>query len=84
MYDPDAPTGVGWWHQLVFNIPANIHTLPLNAGSAAANLLPIGSQQGYTDYGSSEYGGACPPFQVYVFKIQSDKQVKLGWCVRLF
>ncbi|MEO1298547.1 MAG: YbhB/YbcL family Raf kinase inhibitor-like protein [Cyanobacteria bacterium J06636_16] len=61
MYDPDAPTGVGWWHWLVFNIPANVHTLPQNAGSAATDLLPVGSQQGYTDYGASEYGGACPP-----------------------
>lgn len=61
MYDPDAPTGVGWWHWLLFNIPADTHSLPQDAGNPAANLLPVGSQQGYTDYGSSEYGGACPP-----------------------
>jgi Raf kinase inhibitor-like YbhB/YbcL family protein len=80
VFDPDAPTGVGWWHWLVFNIPANIHTMPVNAGSSTANLLPDGSQQGYTDFGSKGYGGACPPqgdkahnyiFTVYALDVAS-------------
>jgi Raf kinase inhibitor-like YbhB/YbcL family protein len=61
VFDPDAPTGVGWWHWLVFNIPATAHVLPQNAGTPAGDKLPPGSQQGYTDFGSSGYGGPCPP-----------------------
>lgn len=61
MFDPDAPTGVGWWHWLVFNIPASIHTLPQAVGSSTANPLPSGSREGYTDFGSNGYGGLCPP-----------------------
>jgi Raf kinase inhibitor-like YbhB/YbcL family protein len=61
MFDPDAPTGVGWWHWLVFNIPKNTHTLPQGSGNSSARQLPTGSQQGYIDFGSTGYGGACPP-----------------------
>jgi Raf kinase inhibitor-like YbhB/YbcL family protein len=61
MFDPDAPTGVGWWHWLVFNIPENTHALPQGVGSSLTSQLPSGSQQGYTDFGSNGYGGACPP-----------------------
>ncbi len=61
MFDPDAPTGVGWWHWLVFNIPADIHSLPQGAGDLSTSQLPANSQSGYTDYGSNDYGGACPP-----------------------
>ena len=28
VYDPDAPTGSGWWHWVVFNIPAKSNALP--------------------------------------------------------
>jgi Raf kinase inhibitor-like YbhB/YbcL family protein len=61
MFDPDAPTGVGWWHWLVFNIPKNNHALSEGISSSSPSQLPIGSQQGYTDFGSTGYGGACPP-----------------------
>jgi hypothetical protein len=61
MFDPDAPTGVGWWHWLVFNIPASVDTIPEGAGQLSSSQLPSGSQQGYTDFGSNSYGGACPP-----------------------
>ncbi|MBA3646723.1 MAG: YbhB/YbcL family Raf kinase inhibitor-like protein [Gemmatimonadaceae bacterium] len=59
VYDPDAPTGSGWWHWTVYNIPAVIASLPRNAGSGAG--LPVGAVQGMTDFGKGGYGGACPP-----------------------
>jgi Raf kinase inhibitor-like YbhB/YbcL family protein len=61
MYDPDAPTGSGWWHWTVFNIPANVHSLPADAGAANSPLLPAGAGEGRTDFGFSNYGGPCPP-----------------------
>ena len=45
VYDPDAPTGSGWWHWVMFNIPADVTSLPKNAGDPAANLAPAGSVQ---------------------------------------
>ncbi len=38
MYDPDAPTGAGWWHWIIFNIPSNVVELKTNAGSSRENL----------------------------------------------
>lgn len=62
MYDPDAPTGSGWWHWVVYNIPVTAEGLTENAGSTdGAHLLPLGSSQGRTDFGTPGYGGACPP-----------------------
>ena len=58
-YDPDAPTGSGWWHWSVFNLPAGTSELPTSAGSGGK--LPDGAVQGRTDFGTSGYGGACPP-----------------------
>src|SRR5438874_2565254 len=61
IYDPDAPTGSGWWHWVVFNIPASTTRLAAGAGDAAKNLLPAGAVQGNTDFGAPGYGGPCPP-----------------------
>jgi Raf kinase inhibitor-like YbhB/YbcL family protein len=61
VYDPDAPTGSGWWHWVMFNIPADVHSLPENAGDPAAKLTPAGAVQGRTDFGTGGYGGPCPP-----------------------
>lgn len=61
VYDPDAPTGSGWWHWLVFNIPATVHSLASDSGNPEKGLLPPGSVQSRTDYGKPGYGGACPP-----------------------
>ena len=58
MYDPDAPTGSGWWHWVVYDIPANVTRL---ASGAASGGLPPGSVQGNTDFGTPGYGGPCPP-----------------------
>ncbi len=61
VYDPDAPTGSGWWHWLVFNIPSTVHQLAKGSGNVEAGLTPAGSVQGRTDFGGTGYGGACPP-----------------------
>ncbi len=55
LYDPDAPTGSGWWHWVVFNIPANVTSIEAGAD------MPDGAIQSRTDFGSVGYGGACPP-----------------------
>jgi len=61
MHDPDAPTGSGWWHWVVYNIPASVSSLPAGAGDPQKNLLPAGGVQGRTDFGTPGYGGPCPP-----------------------
>jgi Raf kinase inhibitor-like YbhB/YbcL family protein len=61
VYDPDAPTGSGWWHWVVFNIPANVTSLPKNAGDVKSNLAPQGAVQSRTDFGTGGWGGPCPP-----------------------
>jgi Raf kinase inhibitor-like YbhB/YbcL family protein len=60
VYDPDAPTGSGWWHWVVYNIPGTATGLAQGAGSGTA-ALPEGAVQGKTDFGPPGFGGACPP-----------------------
>ncbi|VAW38993.1 Phospholipid-binding protein [hydrothermal vent metagenome] len=61
VYDPDAPTGSGWWHWVIFNIPATVHRLARDAGNIETATAPAGAIQSRTDYGKPGYGGACPP-----------------------
>jgi Raf kinase inhibitor-like YbhB/YbcL family protein len=61
MYDPDARAGGGWWHWLVFNIPATVHSLAAGAGGDDSKDLPPGAGQGRNDFGLSQYSGPCPP-----------------------
>jgi len=76
-YDPDAPTGSGWWHWVVYNIPANARSLPADAGDSSKKLTPGATVQGRTDYGTAGYGGPCPPpgnphryiFRLYALKV---------------
>lgn len=79
-YDPDAPTGSGWWHWVVFNIPAATSSIPKNAGDVKAKLMPAGAIQSRTDFGTSGYGGPCPPpdgtshrYIFTVFAVDVDK-----------
>jgi Raf kinase inhibitor-like YbhB/YbcL family protein len=61
VYDPDAPTGSGFWHWVVVNIPSDVTELPLDAGNPHAAKLPRGARQVRTDFGTPGYGGPCPP-----------------------
>lgn len=59
VHDPDAPSGgAGFWHWIVYNIPADATSLPQGASSAA---LPKGAVEGNTDMGKPGYVGPCPP-----------------------
>ena len=77
MHDPDAPTGSGWWHWVVYNIPAAATSLAAGAGEPKKGLMPAAAVQGRTDYGSIGYGGPCPPpgqphhynFTLYALKV---------------
>jgi Raf kinase inhibitor-like YbhB/YbcL family protein len=78
VYDPDAPTGSGWWHWTVYNISSAVMSLPKNAGSGHG--LPVGAVQGTTDFGKPGFGGACPPkgdkphryfFTIYALNVPS-------------
>jgi Raf kinase inhibitor-like YbhB/YbcL family protein len=61
VYDPDAPTGSGWWHWVVFNIPSHATELKADAGDIQKKLAPAGSVQSMTDFGKPGFGGPCPP-----------------------
>jgi hypothetical protein len=80
-FDPDAPTGSGFWHWVVVNIPANVTELKTDAGNPKAGLLPAGALQTRTDFGAPGYGGPCPPEghgpHRYVFTLFAVKQETL-------
>jgi len=79
VYDPDAPTGSGWWHWQIINIPVDITELPPGAGSEnRKNAIPK-TVQIENDYGAPGFGGACPPagdkphryqFTVYALSVE--------------
>lgn len=79
IYDKEAPSGSGWWHWVVANIPANVTELPPGAGTNATKL-PSGALQTSTDFGSAGYGGPCPPVgqsHDYVITVKALKIEKL-------
>lgn len=80
MYDPDAPTGSGFWHWVIFNIPANVNELATNAGNNKLNLAPKEAIQSITNYGIKGFGGPCPPkghgihqYIITVYALKTDK-----------
>ena len=79
VYDPDAPTGSGFWHWIVYNIPAS--TTALAQGAGAAGAAPGGGVQATNDAGVAGYSGPCPPPgdkpHRYVFTVFATKADKL-------
>lgn len=59
VYDPDAPTGSGWWHWVVFNITDSVDSL--KTGASGSKAMPAGAIESSTSYGGNGFGGACPP-----------------------
>ena len=80
-YDPDAPTGSGFWHWVVYNIPASTTSLPAGAGDPKSGTLPAGATQGNTDLSQPGYLGPCPPAgdkpHRYIFTVYALKTAKL-------
>jgi len=81
MYDPDAPTGSGWWHWLVYNVPAATTEVTSGAGASGGGSLPQGARMGRNDFGAYAYGGPCPPpgrrAHRYLFSVHALKIEKL-------
>ena len=80
LYDPDAPTGSGFWHWIAFNIPASTTSLPKDAGDVKKKLMPKGAIQSRNDYGFYGFGGMCPPqgdkphhYTLTVYAVDEDK-----------
>lgn len=81
-FDPDAPTGSGFWHWVVVNIPATVTELKLDAGNPDSGLLPKGALMTRTDLGQTGYLGPAPPEghgpHRYIFTVFAVKEEKLG------
>ena len=80
VYDPNAPTGSGWWHWVVFNIPPDVTSFPKGAGDLKSGNAPKGAVQSRTDFGVPGYGGPCPPkgdpahhYQFTIFAVDVPK-----------
>ncbi len=77
MFDPDAPTGSGWWHWTLFNLPSTTTSLPAGVSAEKGNV-PTGALEARTDFGKAGYGGPCPPPgkpHRYIIKVFALKDV---------
>ena len=61
MYDPDAPSGSGFWHWAVADIPASVTGLPTGAGSGTGEHLPTGALHLPNDARLARFVGGAPP-----------------------
>ncbi len=81
VYDPDAPTGAGWWHWSVINLPADVNELKSDAGAVGGANLPKGANNVRIDFGVAGWGGVCPPPgdkpHRYIFTVHALKVEKL-------
>ncbi len=81
VYDPDAPTGSGWWHWLVLNIPVKYNELPQNFGEKNQFTLQDQITQVRNDFGIYNFGGPCPPIKDkphrYVFTVYALRAERL-------
>ena len=79
-FDPDAPTGSGWWHWCVLDIPCSVSSLP--EGVSPESLSELGAVMLRNDYGEAAFGGATPPagdgMHRYVFTVWALPEEKLG------
>ena len=81
VFDPDAPTGRGWWHWVVYDISATARALPQGAGAGSGQNLPQGARQTANDFGGPGYGGPCPPPgspHRYVFTLYALDAASIG------
>jgi Raf kinase inhibitor-like YbhB/YbcL family protein len=86
VYDPDAPTGSGWWHWYVVNIPADVTELKMDAGAVGGANLPKGATNVKIDFGTAGFGGVCPPQgdkpHRYIFTVQALKIAKASFTAK--
>jgi Raf kinase inhibitor-like YbhB/YbcL family protein len=83
LFDPDEhSTPSGWWHWVVYDLPATTTSLPKGAGAEHSTALPAGAMQGRTDLGNDAYHGPCPdkgdPPHRYTFSVYALDVAKLG------
>ena len=81
LYDPDAPTGSGFWHWILFDIDSSVSQLAAGVGSDEATDLGARGTQATNDYGLTGYGGPCPPMGFpahrYIFTVHALSVRKL-------
>jgi len=83
LFDADAPTGRGFWHWAIFDIPAGAASLAAGAGDPNAGLAPMGATQAENDAGGVGYFGPCPPVgdkpHRYRFEVDALDVARLGF-----